>query len=223
MTALDLSGKRAIVTGASSGIGRATAAALAAAGVRVAGGARRVERLETEVALELDVTDAASCERFVAEAVERLGGLDILVNNAGLALGRAPFDESSEEDEAAVFAVNVDRARPDDAALPAALRRLGSHRQHGLGRGPPGVRERRDATSRRSSPSAASPTRCGRICSAGRSASRPSTRGSSRPTSRSSASRATRRRLRRSIEASRRCSRRTSPSASSSRSPGRGT
>jgi 3-hydroxy acid dehydrogenase / malonic semialdehyde reductase len=107
VTALDLSGKRAIVTGASSGIGRATAAALAAAGVRVAGGARRVERLETEVALELDVTDPASCSRFVGEAIERLGGLDILVNNAGLALGRAPFDESSEEDEAAVFAVNV--------------------------------------------------------------------------------------------------------------------
>jgi len=107
MTALDLSGKRAIVTGASSGIGKATAAALAAAGVRVAGGARRVERLETEVALELDVTDPASCERFVAEVTEHLGGLDILVNNAGLALGRAPFDESSEEDEASVLAVNV--------------------------------------------------------------------------------------------------------------------
>jgi len=104
---LDLSGKRAIVTGASSGIGRATAQALAAAGVRVAGGARRVERLETEIALPLDVTDAASCDRFVPEAVERLGGLDILFNNAGLALGRAPFDESSEEDEATVFGVNV--------------------------------------------------------------------------------------------------------------------
>jgi 3-hydroxy acid dehydrogenase/malonic semialdehyde reductase len=107
MAALDLSGKRAIVTGASSGIGRATAHALADAGVRVAGGARRVERLETEIALPLDVTDRDSCQRFVAEAVERLGGLDILFNNAGLALGRAPFDESSEEDEATVFGVNV--------------------------------------------------------------------------------------------------------------------
>jgi NADP-dependent 3-hydroxy acid dehydrogenase YdfG len=104
---VDLTGKRAIVTGASSGIGRATAAALADAGMRVAGGARRVERLETEVALELDVSDPTSAERFVAEAVERLGGLDVLVNNAGLALGRAPFDESSEEDEAPVLAVNV--------------------------------------------------------------------------------------------------------------------
>jgi 3-hydroxy acid dehydrogenase / malonic semialdehyde reductase len=107
MADLDLTGKRAIVTGASSGIGRATAAALAAAGIHVAGGARRVERLETEIALELDVADAASCERFVEQAVERLGGLDILVNNAGLALGRAPFDESSEEDEATVLDVNV--------------------------------------------------------------------------------------------------------------------
>ncbi|HZS30028.1 MAG TPA: SDR family NAD(P)-dependent oxidoreductase [Gaiellaceae bacterium] len=104
---MDLTGKRAIVTGASSGIGRATARALADAGVRVAGGARRVERLETEVVLELDVTDADSCAAFVGSAVEQLGGLDILVNNAGLALGRAPFDESSEEDEATVFGVNV--------------------------------------------------------------------------------------------------------------------
>jgi 3-hydroxy acid dehydrogenase / malonic semialdehyde reductase len=103
----DLTGKTAIVTGASSGIGRATAKALAAAGARVAGGARRVERLDTEIALELDVTDPASSARFVEEAVEQLGGLNILFNNAGLALGRALFDESSEEDEAAVFATNV--------------------------------------------------------------------------------------------------------------------
>jgi 3-hydroxy acid dehydrogenase / malonic semialdehyde reductase len=103
----DLSGKTAIVTGASSGIGRATAKALADAGVRVAGGARRIERLDTEIALELDVTDPVSCARFVSAAVEQLGGLNILFNNAGLALGRALFDESSEEDEDAVFATNV--------------------------------------------------------------------------------------------------------------------
>jgi 3-hydroxy acid dehydrogenase/malonic semialdehyde reductase len=104
---LDLTGKTAIVTGASSGIGQATARALAAAGVRVAGGARRVERLETEIALELDVTDPESSARFVATAIEQLGGLDILFNNAGLALGRAPFEESSEDDEARVFGTNV--------------------------------------------------------------------------------------------------------------------
>jgi NADP-dependent 3-hydroxy acid dehydrogenase YdfG len=105
---LDLSGKTAIVSGASSGIGQATSRALAAAGVKVAGGARRVERLETEVALQLDVTDPESCARFVDAAVEQLGGrVDILFNNAGLALGRAPFDESSEEDESQVFGTNV--------------------------------------------------------------------------------------------------------------------
>jgi 3-hydroxy acid dehydrogenase/malonic semialdehyde reductase len=103
----DISGKLAIVTGASSGIGAATARALAEAGVRVAGGARRVERLETDVRLELDVTDPASCERFVDHAVEQLGGVDILFNNAGLALGRYPFNESSEDDESAVFNTNV--------------------------------------------------------------------------------------------------------------------
>jgi NADP-dependent 3-hydroxy acid dehydrogenase YdfG len=107
VTDYDLRGKTAIVTGASSGIGRVTAKALADAGVRVAGGARRVDRLDTEIALELDVTDPASSERFVSQAVEQLGGINILFNNAGLALGRAHFDESSEEDEAAVFATNV--------------------------------------------------------------------------------------------------------------------
>ena len=107
MAAYELGGKAAVVTGASSGFGLAIARALAGEGVLVAGGARRVDRLETEVALELDVTDPASCERFVADAVERLGGLDILVNNAGLALGRYPFDQSSEEDERTVFETNV--------------------------------------------------------------------------------------------------------------------
>ncbi len=107
MADLDLTGKTAIVTGASSGIGQATARALAAAGVRVAGGARRVERLETEIALELDVTDPESSTAFVDAAVEQLGVINILFNNAGLALGRAPFDESSEDDEARVFGTNV--------------------------------------------------------------------------------------------------------------------
>ena len=102
-----LEGKTAIVTGASSGIGAAIAAALNANGVRVAGGARRTDQLETEIALELDVTDPESCERFVEQALEELGGLDILVNNAGLGLGREPFDKSSEDDEETVLETNV--------------------------------------------------------------------------------------------------------------------
>ena len=102
-----LEGKTAIVTGASSGIGAAIARAVARAGARVAGGARRTDQLETEIALELDVTDPVSCERFVAQAAEELGGVDILVNNAGLSLGRDSFDKSTEEDEETVLETNV--------------------------------------------------------------------------------------------------------------------
>jgi 3-hydroxy acid dehydrogenase / malonic semialdehyde reductase len=102
-----LDGKTAIVTGASSGIGAAVARALAEAGARVAGGARRVDELDTEVKLELDVTDPASSERFVEQALDLLGGLDLLVNNAGLGLGRDPFDKSTEADEQTVLETNV--------------------------------------------------------------------------------------------------------------------
>lgn len=105
---MKLEGKAAIVTGASSGIGAATMRQLREAGVRVAGGARRVERVDTDIALALDVTDPESCAAFVDEAVAQLGGLDILFNNAGLALGRYPFWESNEEDEARVLHTNVD-------------------------------------------------------------------------------------------------------------------
>ena len=107
---LSLVGKTAIVTGASSGIGLATARAFAALGARVAVGARRAERLpegDAFVRLPLDVLDRASCESFVEQAVAELGGLDILFNNAGLALGRDSFANSSEEDEQLVIQTNV--------------------------------------------------------------------------------------------------------------------
>jgi clavulanate-9-aldehyde reducatase len=95
MGALD--GKVAAVTGASSGIGEATARALADAGAAVALGARRVDRLEAlasgidesggrALAIELDVTSEDSANAFVAETQSQLGGLDILVNNAGVML-----------------------------------------------------------------------------------------------------------------------------------------
>ena len=102
-----LEGKTAIVTGASSGIGAAIVRSLRAEGVRVAGGARRFERVEADVALELDVTDRASSEAFVERAVAALGGLDIVVNNAGLALGRDPVDQATEADEETVIETNV--------------------------------------------------------------------------------------------------------------------
>ncbi len=106
-----LDGKTAIVTGASSGIGLATAQALVAEGVRVVAGARRVDRLDQvgggAIGLPLDVTDPQSCAAFVARAVDELEGLDILVNGAGLALGRDPFTDSTEDDERVVMETNV--------------------------------------------------------------------------------------------------------------------
>jgi NADP-dependent 3-hydroxy acid dehydrogenase YdfG len=96
---MNLEGKRAIVTGASSGIGAATAAALREAGAQVYTGSRREGNL--------DVMDRASTEAFVDAALGELGGLDILVNNAGLSRGRDPVWESLDEDEHEVIVTNV--------------------------------------------------------------------------------------------------------------------
>jgi clavulanate-9-aldehyde reducatase len=93
----ELSGKAVAITGASSGIGDATALALARGGAAVALGARRKDRIDalaariedeggTAVALEVDVTDEAQARGFVEAAHERLGRLDSLVNNAGVML-----------------------------------------------------------------------------------------------------------------------------------------
>jgi 3-hydroxy acid dehydrogenase/malonic semialdehyde reductase len=102
-----LEGRTAIVTGASSGIGAATARALEDAGAVVVGGARRVDEVQASVAHPLDVRDRASCELFVRRAVEEVGAIDILVNNAGLALGLEPFSASTQEDEETVLETNV--------------------------------------------------------------------------------------------------------------------
>jgi 3-oxoacyl-[acyl-carrier protein] reductase len=88
---LGIAGRRAAVAAASSGLGLATARALAAEGVRVAICAREPKRLasaaaslgERAIALEADVGNPEGAARFVAQARERLGGLDILVPNAG--------------------------------------------------------------------------------------------------------------------------------------------
>ncbi|GMA58514.1 hypothetical protein GCM10025858_30170 [Alicyclobacillus sacchari] len=102
-------GKVAIVTGASSGIGEATAIALAEAGFRLALGARRVEKLsqvaarierisgEKPLALALDVTCTENVETYVQNVLQRFGKVHVLVNNAGKALGRDPIDEVANE------------------------------------------------------------------------------------------------------------------------------
>ncbi len=90
-----LQGKVAIITGASSGIGYATAMALSKAGAKVAVGARRADRLEAlkneitknggEILVKkLDVTKKSDCDSFVDAVIKKWGTVDILVNNAGL-------------------------------------------------------------------------------------------------------------------------------------------
>lgn len=108
-TAHDGRGKVAVVTGASSGIGEATARALAADGWHVVVAARRIERLTQlaadigGTAIELDVTNQASVDALAAQ-VERV---DLLVNNAGGAKGLEPLTETTVEDWQWMYDVNV--------------------------------------------------------------------------------------------------------------------
>jgi NADP-dependent 3-hydroxy acid dehydrogenase YdfG len=122
--ALPGSGRTAVVTGASSGIGAATAERLAAEGYSVVLGARRRDRL-TELAeriggraLPLDVTDDASVAAFVAE----LDRVDVLVNNAGGAFDAAPVAQADVDAWQRAFDVNVlGTLRMTKALLPALI------------------------------------------------------------------------------------------------------
>src|SRR5947208_3172870 len=91
----DLKGRRILLTGASSGIGRALAEQLAQAGARVVLAARSLDKLQDiqrslagrgldVIHVGTDVTDATDRRRAVDFAVERFGGLDVLINNAGV-------------------------------------------------------------------------------------------------------------------------------------------
>ncbi|MPZ25006.1 MAG: glucose 1-dehydrogenase [Micromonosporaceae bacterium] len=119
---IDLAGRRALVTGAGSGIGAAIARALAACGAdvavhyatsrdgaelvakEIAGGGRRA------VALPADLTDPDQAAATVAAAVRAFGGLDILVNNAGHLVGRSAIADMPDEQWAKVLDVNVTSA-----------------------------------------------------------------------------------------------------------------
>ena len=113
----DLTGRVAIVTGASSGIGEATTRLMAQAGMRVAVCARRKERLERlademqgaggQVSVHpLDVTDAAAVRWMVDEIAQKWGRIDVLVNNAGRGLA-ATFEQTTAEEFRALLELNV--------------------------------------------------------------------------------------------------------------------
>jgi 2-deoxy-D-gluconate 3-dehydrogenase len=115
----DLTGRTALVTGASRGIGRALAVGLAAAGADVALSARDAAALEEvraevealgrkAVVLPADVTDAEACTRLVDDSVAALGQLDVLVNNAGGSSFFGPFTELRFSGWEKTMRLNVD-------------------------------------------------------------------------------------------------------------------
>ena len=113
----DLSGKRALITGGASGIGRATArlfaregAAVCIADIDAAAGQGVADEIMEEgrraIFVRCDVTSAVDCQRTVQLTVADLGGIDILFNNAGI-IRRASVVDTSEEEWDRVMAVNV--------------------------------------------------------------------------------------------------------------------
>jgi NADP-dependent 3-hydroxy acid dehydrogenase YdfG/uncharacterized protein YciI len=133
-----LEGKTAIVTGASSGIGEATARSLAREGARVAVVARRKDRLDAlvaaiaaqgghAIAIAADVSRGADVGMMVDATVSTFGRLDILVNNAGVML-LAPVAESREEDWRRMVELNLLGAMiASKAALPHLKKPDGGH------------------------------------------------------------------------------------------------
>lgn len=134
----NLSGKVALITGASSGIGAATAATLAAAGVKVGLAARREERLDERcaairssggeaVALPLDVSDLASARRAAQALIDAFGTIDILVNNAGL-MPMSDIDELKVQEWRRMIDVNFGGVLNLTAAvLPTMMERRSGH------------------------------------------------------------------------------------------------
>ncbi|HUV32041.1 MAG TPA: SDR family NAD(P)-dependent oxidoreductase, partial [Devosiaceae bacterium] len=126
----DLTGRRALVTGASGGIGRAIAGSLVAQGAEVMLSGTRVSRLEETAAaigghthiLKCELSDAAAVDALVPQAEAAMGGLDILVNNAGMTRDNL-FLRMKDAEWDSVIAVNLTAAfRLVRAALKGMLR-----------------------------------------------------------------------------------------------------
>lgn len=133
-----LDGRVAVVTGASSGIGRAVARALAGAGAAVVVAARRTDRLEALAAeigdaggralpVATDVADRGAVEALAQRTVDELGGIDVLVNNAGVML-LSPLEDVRVEEWERMVDVNVKGVLYGLAAvLPVMVERGGGH------------------------------------------------------------------------------------------------
>ena len=102
-----LTGRRALVTGAGGGIGRALVERLLEAGVAVAAADRITDEIECDAKFAGDLSDAGYCDSLPSGAADALGGLDIVINNAGI-IRRGPITEATDEDYRLTFAINVE-------------------------------------------------------------------------------------------------------------------
>ena len=119
---LKLAGRRALVTGAGGGIGRAIVAALQREGVLIAAADRHPISFDAEANLPGDLTDKAYCDSLPERAAQALGGLDILVNNAGI-ITRGKITSASDDDFKTTMTINVEAPfRLCRAAIPIMAR-----------------------------------------------------------------------------------------------------
>ena len=134
----NIQGKVVVITGASSGLGEATARHLASKGASVFLGARRLDRLQAVVAdiqraggraaaMRVDVTRRAEVDAFVQAATEKFGRMDVLVNNAGL-MARAPIEKTLVDEWDRMVDINIKGVLYGiAAALPVFARQKGGH------------------------------------------------------------------------------------------------
>jgi NADP-dependent 3-hydroxy acid dehydrogenase YdfG len=132
----NIDGKVVVITGASSGLGEATARHLAGEGAKLVFGARRLDRLRalarelnlgTDAAVETDVTDRAQVKRLVDAAVAAHGRIDVIINNAGL-MPHSPLERGKVDDWDRMIDVNLKGVLYGiAAALPHMTRQKSGH------------------------------------------------------------------------------------------------